>query len=101
MVANRVPPENPEVATMWRFYLATLCLVGMTSTAFGQSSKHTEGLRENRPDVFALTGANVVVSPGEGCTRRGIPFARFRHWQAKASLVCQYVGFRGKHVGMD
>ena len=50
---------------MWRFYLATLCLVGMTSTAFGQSSKHTEGLRENRPDVFALTGANVVVSPGE------------------------------------
>ena len=33
--------------------------------SFAQSSEHVEGLHENRPDVYALVGANVVVSAGQ------------------------------------
>lgn len=54
---------------MWRYLFTAGCIFGLTlslsSTAFCQTSKHEEGLRENRPDVFALTGATVVVSPGK------------------------------------
>jgi imidazolonepropionase-like amidohydrolase len=36
----------------------------LVTTVCGQSTRHQEGLRENRPDVFALTGATVVAEPG-------------------------------------
>lgn len=44
--------------------IACFCLL-VSGTVVAQSTRHTEGLRENRPNVFALTGAKVVVSPGE------------------------------------
>lgn len=50
---------------MWRSACGIVVSLFLVTAVCGQSSRHQEGLRENRPDVFALTGATIVVEPGK------------------------------------
>lgn len=52
-----------------RFWLLSVFLCGLaTASADDRSSAHQEGLRENRPDVWALQHVTVVVKPGQVMT---------------------------------
>ena len=52
-----------------------LILIGFAATSLAQDSRstiHEEGLRENRPSAYALTGATVVVAPGQSIDNASI-----------------------------
>jgi len=52
-----------------RFWLLPVFLCGLaTASADDRSSAHKDGLRENRPDVWALQHVTVVVRPGQVMT---------------------------------